>query len=185
MESRPGKLRSQSLLPAVGRKIIKMSEIKVDLPGYTQPELTTAAEFPLDDHEIVTGVIAFGEAKAYLRRAFSGLDTHVVHARFGKTQVTLTHCNCTRCARVFTAADDQDLSVMHCGGCVEEQELALLIGTKRFPHSSTEIPFDEAPYVVTMGQVACKKSAIHRQSRQPRGRQILEGEGRLVPSPRS
>ena len=133
----------------VGAKIRIMPEMKADFPGYTQPEFTVAAEFPLADHEIVIGVIAFGEAKAYLRRAFSGPGTHIVHDRFGETQVTVTHCNRTRCTRVFTAADDQDLSVMHCGGWMKEQELALLIGGTRFPQSSEEIPFDEVPYVVT------------------------------------
>ena len=133
----------------VGAKIRKLPEMKVDIPGHTQPEFTVAAEFPLADHEIVIGVIAFGEAKAYLRRAFSGPGTHIVHDRFGKTQVTVTHCNRTRCTRVFTAADDQDLSVMHCGGWMDAQELALLIGTARFPQSSENIPFDEVPFVVT------------------------------------
>jgi hypothetical protein len=133
----------------VGAKIRKMAEMKVDLPGYTQPEFTVAEEFPLADHELVIGVVAFGKAKAYLRRSFSGPGTHIVHDRFGKTQVTVTHCNRTRCTRVFTAADDQDLSVMHCGGWMKEQELALLIGGTRFPQSSADVPFDEVPYVVT------------------------------------
>ena len=133
----------------VGAKIRKMSELKADIPGYTQPEFTVAAEFPLADHEIVIGIVAFGEAKAYLRRAFSGPETHIVHDRFGGTQVTVTHCNRTRCTRVFTAADDQDLSSMHCGGWMAEQELALLVGGTRFPQSSKEIPFDEISYVVT------------------------------------
>ena len=133
----------------VGAKIRKLPEQKMDIPGDIKPTFTSAAEFPLGDHEIVIGVVAFGQAKAYLRRVFSGPGTHIVHDRFGETQVTVTHCNRTRCTRVFTAADDQDLSVMHCGGWMEVQELALLIGGTRFPQSSAEIPFDEVPYVVT------------------------------------
>ncbi len=131
------------------RKIATMMAIKMDIPGDTQPTFTIAANFPLADHEVVIGVVAHGEAKAYLRRTFSGPGTHIVHDRFGGTQVTITHCNRTRCTRVFTAADDQDLSIVHCGGWMEEQELALLIGTTRFPQSSEEIPFDDVPYVVT------------------------------------
>jgi uncharacterized protein DUF3179 len=133
----------------VGAKIRKMPAMKMDIPGDTQPTFTSAANFPLGDHEIVIGVVAFGQAKAYVRRVFSGPGTHIVHDRFGKTQVTVTHCNRTRCTRVFTAADDQDLSSMHCGGWMEEQELALLIGSTRFPQSSEEIPFNEVPFVVT------------------------------------
>jgi len=30
-----------------------------------------------------------------------------------------------------------------------EQELALLIGDKRFAQSSTEIPFDDIPFIIT------------------------------------
>jgi hypothetical protein len=133
----------------LGEKIRKLPETRADYPGYTQPTFMTAAEFPLGDHEIVIGVVAFGQAKAYARRVFSGPDTHIVHDRFGDTQVTVTHCNRTRCTRVFTATGDQDLSKMHCGGWMEEQELALLIGGTRFPQSSEEIPFDEVPFVVT------------------------------------
>lgn len=133
----------------VGARIRKMPEIKMDIPGDIQPTFTSAANFPLGDHEIVIGVVAFGQAKAYVRRVFSGPGTHIVHDRFGKTQVTVTHCNRTRCTRVFTAAEDRDLSVMHCGGWMEQQELALLIGGTRFPQSSEEIPFDEVPFVVT------------------------------------
>jgi hypothetical protein len=133
----------------IGAKVRKIPEMKADYPGYTQPKFTVAEEFPLADHEIVIGVVALGEAKAYLRRAFSGPGTHIVHDHFGKTQVTVTHCNRTRCTRVFTAADDQDLSVIHCGGWMAEQEMALLVGTKRFPQSSEDVPFNEVPYVVT------------------------------------
>jgi hypothetical protein len=133
----------------VGAKIRKMSEMKMDIPGDTRPTFTGAAEFPLGDQEIVIGVVAFGQAKAYVRRVLSGPGTHIVHDHFGDTQVTVTHCNRTRCTRVFTAAAAQDLSSMHCGGWMEEQELALLIGGTRFPQSSEEIPFDEVPFVVT------------------------------------
>jgi hypothetical protein len=133
----------------VGGKTIKLPEKTVDVPGDTKPTFTSAAEFPLGDQEVVIGVVAFGQAKAYVRRVFSGAGTHIVHDRFGDTQVTVTHCNRTRCTRVFTAADDQDLSILHCGGWMEEQELALLIGGTRFPQSSEEIPFDEVPFVVT------------------------------------
>lgn len=127
----------------------KPPEIRADIPGVVQPTFASAEDFPLSDHEIVIGVAAFGEAKAYVRRAFSELDDHIVHDRFGDTQVTITHCNRNRCTRVFTATDDQDLTTMHCGGWMEEQEMALLIGDERYEQSSAEIPFDEVAYVVT------------------------------------
>jgi len=44
----------------VGAKIRKMPEIKMDIPGDTQPTFTSAANFPLGDHVIVIGVVAYG-----------------------------------------------------------------------------------------------------------------------------
>jgi hypothetical protein len=134
----------------VGRKTPKIGEMITDVPGNSDPTLVNANDADLADDDLVIGVVAFGEAKAYLREALDGRPAnHVVHDRFGATQVTVTYCGRTGCTRVFSATGEKNLHDLHCGGWMAQQEMALLVGAKRFPQSSQEIPFDDVPFIVT------------------------------------
>jgi|GEM_PF-2288156 len=143
-------------VPRSGRTFVKPATIFiqvpmiVDLPAISDPTFLTAAAAELNNDDLVIGVVAFGEAKAYLKSAFGkGLTSHVVLDRFGATPVTITHCDLTSCTRVFSSTKENSLSDIHCGGWMAEQELALLVGNKRFAQSSNEIPFDDVPFVIT------------------------------------
>lgn len=127
----------------------KIREMIVDQPGISQPGFASAASAKLADGDMVIGVAVLGEAKAYPQGRLGGPGNHIVHDRFGLTQVSVTFCDRTRCARVFTATDEYDLRVLHCGGWMAEQEMALRIGDYRFVQSSPEIPFDDLPFQVT------------------------------------
>lgn len=133
----------------LGEKTKIFPAMKFDFRGETKPFFTSAAKASLSDDDIVIGVVAFGESKAYLREAFSGPGRHIVHDQYGAMQVTVTHCDRTRCTRVFSAAEDKDLKALHCGGWMEEQEMALLVEDQRYSQSSEEIPFDDVPFTIT------------------------------------
>jgi len=134
----------------VGKKVYKMGERYADVPGITDAAFVSAADAKLDGNALVIGVVFGGEAKAYVRNVFGGGPAgHILHDHFGEAEVTVTHCDRTRCTRVFTSTGELSLSQMHCGGWLEEQQMALLVGDKRFAHSSKEIPFAEVPFVVT------------------------------------
>src|SRR5204863_2028339 len=66
-----------------------------------------------------------------------------------------TYCDISGCTRVFRETPGQDLLSLRCGGLTyvsrftRKKEMALMVGDRRLPHSSKEIPFDELPFVVT------------------------------------
>lgn len=139
--------------------------IVLDVEGLRNPLFVPANLARLFDDEMIIGVIVAGEARAYLRRSFDNLPrNHVVHDKFGSVAVVVTHCDRTRCTRVFAARDDQGDLDIRCGGWLIEQEMALLVGGKKFPHSSRELPLTDLPFVVTTWkewQQAQPKSVVY------------------------
>jgi hypothetical protein len=125
-------------------------EMALDVEGIRNPLFVPANLASLVDEEMIIGVIVAGEARAYLRRSFDNLPRkHIVHDKFGFVTVVVTHCDRTRCTRVFSAKDDQGDLDIRCGGWLIEQEMALLVGGTKYPHSSPEIPLTDLPFVVT------------------------------------
>jgi hypothetical protein len=142
--------------PRSGRTFVKPANIQmqvpmlVDIPAITDPVLVTAADARLKKNDLVIGVVAFGEARAYLKDAFAkGMTSHVLQDRIGATKIAVTHCDLTNCTRVLSSATDGKVTDIHCGGWMAQQELALLIGDERFAQSSREIPFDDVPFVIS------------------------------------
>jgi len=134
----------------------RMDLIK-DVAGLVNPQFTAASDVQLDGDEVVIGIAAFGEAKAYLRSSLSARpENHLVHDVLGGIKVTVTHCDISGCTRIFRETPGHDLLELRCGGLTAkkrmltaEKEMALMVGDRRLPHSSQEIPFDELPFVVT------------------------------------
>ncbi|MBC7853849.1 MAG: DUF3179 domain-containing protein [Pirellulaceae bacterium] len=127
-----------------------------DAAGVMNPQFTAANDAQLDSDELVIGIAAFGEARAFWRGSLSMRpENHLVHDAFGGIKVTVTHCDITGCTRVFRETPGHDLLELRCGGLTPQgrftakKEMALLVGDRRLPHSSKEIPFDELPFVVT------------------------------------
>jgi len=78
-------------------------------PGKTRPPTVSAASADLPDDEPVIGVVANGKARAYCRKAFTGMVNHVVNDVIGATPVTVTHCDKDGCSRVFTGEGQEPL----------------------------------------------------------------------------
>lgn len=126
------------------------SSVLLDVAGVSDPQLVSAEESGLRDDDIVIGVEAFGVSRAYLRSAFDREpQRHVVNDRFGSVPVTITHCDSTRCTRVLTSGNGDNAVEIHCGGWLDIQEMALLIGEKMYPQSSPDIPLKDVPFIVS------------------------------------
>ncbi len=122
----------------------------LDVPGVNGPHLVSAGESGVRDEDIVIGVVAFGEPRAYLRSAFDGSpDRHIVNDKFGSVPVSITHCDRTRCTRVLTCDALQSSINIRCGGWLAVQEMALLVENTTYAQSSQEIPLEDVPFVVT------------------------------------
>jgi hypothetical protein len=127
-----------------------------DVAGLVNPQFTAADDAQLDSEELVIGITAFGEAKAFLRGSMSARpENHLIHDVFGGVKVTVTHCDITGCTRVFRETPGHDLLELRCGGLTAKgrlktkKEMALMVGNRRLPHSSKEVPFEELPFVAT------------------------------------
>lgn len=124
--------------------------IVLDIPGVDDPYLVPAVESDLKDEDLVIGVAAFGESRAYLRRAFDGpLGRRIVNDKFGSVPVSITHCNRTGCTRVLTGDKRQGPFDIRCGGWLASQEMSLLIENRSYAQSSREIPWTDIPFVIT------------------------------------
>lgn len=74
-------------------------------PGLRQPAVQSGDDVALSDNAEVIGVVVSGKARAYAIYAF-GLSPakHVVNDLIGEEPVSITYCDRTNCARVFTSA---------------------------------------------------------------------------------
>jgi hypothetical protein len=131
-------------------------DFAVDVAGVVNPQFTAASDAHLDSEEMVIGVAAFGEARAFLRNSMVARpERHLIHDVFGGVKVTITHCDISGFTRVFRETPGHDLLELRCGGLTpvgrfgSKKEMALMVGDRRLPHSSKEIPFDELPFVET------------------------------------
>lgn len=124
--------------------------LTVDFAGVREPVMIPAEQVMLDDDEIVIGVEAAGESRAYLRQAFADRpDRHIVHDQLGSLPVAVTYCERTDSTRVFAGKPGESSLDLRCGGWLPVQEMSLLVGEREYAHSSPHIPLADVPFVVT------------------------------------
>ena len=71
-------------------------------PGQTQIKVVLAIEVDLPEETPIIGVIVDGQARAYLPKGMSEPQSHLAHDNIKGQPITVTYCNWTDCARVFT-----------------------------------------------------------------------------------
>jgi hypothetical protein len=152
-----GLVRKRSALPepagqeatVVGRSPAA-SDFSLDAAGISNPMLVSAEQSGLLDSEIIIGVVAMGQPRAYLRSAFDSLpEKHIVNDMFGSVPVTIAHCDRTRCTRIFTSSKPGGSMNIRCGGLLASQQMVLLVDEQRFALTSEDIPLKDIPFVVT------------------------------------
>jgi len=104
-------------------------------PGKIRPSTVPAAAAGLPNDEPVIGVMAKTTARAYVRKAFTGVPNHVVNDVVGDTPVTVTHFK--GCTRVYTGPGTEPLPFMT-GGFADG---LLLCVDGRFYEQATGEPF--------------------------------------------
>jgi hypothetical protein len=113
-----------------------------DLQAICQPPTLPATRAALDDDTPVIGVLAAGQARAYLLEAFEhGPASHLVNDVLGGVPISVTHCDISGCTRVFTgvmAGRPLELFV----GDVKNSRMTLKFGGRFYSHETSQ-PVDE------------------------------------------
>lgn len=124
-------------------------------PGIVQPPTRPAAEAFLEDDTEVIGISVAGVHRAYEMRAFDGPLAHVVNDLVGGVPVSVTRCDLSACARVFTADQDGPLE-LGLGGIMQGRMLLRLPQGFYFQDSAGAInesfpafPYSSLPFEVT------------------------------------
>ncbi len=127
-------------------------EVLVDAKPITSPQFVAADFAPIQDDEVVIGVLIENEPRAYLRDAFDDNPAnHVVVDRVGSLNIAVTHCDMNRCTRILAGAEGKppDVRVGGLGWSGREREMLLFVDGERYVHSSPGIPLDDVPFVET------------------------------------
>jgi hypothetical protein len=80
-------------------------------PPINTPPTISASQATLKDDEEVIGVIVKGKPRAYRLSAFAGPFYHVVNDLLEGIPVSVTHCDQTKCTRVFTNEGKEPLAL--------------------------------------------------------------------------
>ncbi len=83
----------------------------VDFLGVSEPRLLPVSRANISVSEEVIGVTVDGIHRAYTIRALSAVDQHVVNDMFGAKPITITYCDQSDCARIFTSDSDRQLNI--------------------------------------------------------------------------
>src|SRR5262245_51462713 len=127
------------------------------MPGLQRPPAQPAGTVNLPDDAEVLGVSAGGRHRAYLVAALSGISSHVVNDLLGDVPVTVTCCDRTQYARVFTAEGRTSPLNVDLGGLFEGKKL-IKVGDVFYPQQSGEqsggkanapFPYPDYPFLRT------------------------------------
>jgi hypothetical protein len=91
--------------------------------GLQRPDAQPAASAAVPDEAEVLGVSAGGRHRAYLVTALSRIGSHVVNDVLGDVPVTVTFCDRSQCARVFTGTERSSPLPIDLGGILEDDML--------------------------------------------------------------
>lgn len=129
-----------------------------DTPGeiepIVQPELVPAKEAELADEEMMIAIEVGGQHQAYWIRDLSQPGSHVVNDMVGGLAISITYCDQTDFARVFSDPGTDKPLKLRTAGWMQKQ-LALQVGSPDHIHLHDDktIPLDDYPFVrVPFGQ---------------------------------
>jgi hypothetical protein len=133
-------------------------------PGVREPLALPGAEATVPAAARVIGVRVGDRARAYLIAALSlpngnrdGVPTelsparilgrHVVNDLVGGTPISVTYCDLSNCARVFTGSGTESLDVAIAGR--RGGEMQLMLNGKRFSQHAADAPLPDFPFELT------------------------------------
>jgi hypothetical protein len=113
--------------------------------GLKVPKTFTVDEVDLPDHLQIVGITVGTVARAYAVKDLSHMTTHVVNDLLENSAVSVTYCNRTDVARVFSnsqSAKPIDLSI----GGWKDNEMLIMLDGKFFQQEAKEVPLNDYPY---------------------------------------
>lgn len=125
---------------------MKNMGLRMEVPGIRDPILQPASEaVPNEDMEVL-GVTVEGHARAYSVQALSrGPTSHVVNDVIAGIPVSVTFCDMTHCARVFTKSGSSAALDLAVGG-LRQGKMVLLVDGREFVQDDDGIPLDDVPH---------------------------------------
>ena len=128
-----------------------------DTPGeiepIVQPDLVSVEDAELGDDEMMIAIEVGGQHQAYWIRDLSQPGSHVVNDMVGGLAVSITYCDQTDFARVFTDPGMDEPLKLRTAGWMQKQ-LALQVGSPEniHLHDDKDIPLEDYPFVRIPGQ---------------------------------
>jgi hypothetical protein len=130
-------------------------DLPEDAPGICRPETLRADKAALDDDTPVIGVLAAGQARAYLLEAFEhGPASHLVNDVLGGVPISVTHCDLSGCTRVFTGGTRGQPLELFLGG-VKKSNMMLKFGGRLYRQETSQ-PVDEGGFAFPYREYVAK-----------------------------
>ncbi len=117
-------------------------------PGVLTPTMYRVDEVRIPIDEKVIGVVEGTVAKAYVCSAMSLTTTHVVNDLIGTRPISITYCDRTDCARVFSGTTPEVPPAMKLGG-YSNNEMMLRFNDVMYYQSSKDVPLADRQFEKT------------------------------------
>ena len=117
-------------------------------PGIAMPEMMQGANAELSDDMKVIGIVMSSGPRAYVIASMSQMSTHVVNDLVDGIPLSVSYCDRTKCARVLTRDDSDEMIDLMVGGFREGAMLLRLDGIM-YPQDSEDIPLIDMEYTCT------------------------------------
>ena len=113
-------------------------------PGVRQPAHFATKDVTVPPTTEIIGVIVDKEARAYIVSDLAGMTTHVINDLIADRPVSITYCNRTNVARVFSSGTTETIE-LNVGGWKQNQMLIQYEG-QMFEHLSADVPLTDYPF---------------------------------------
>lgn len=156
-------------------RLILMGDTPFLTPGLACPEMFSVDEVTIPDDTEIIGIVEGDESKAYVCVAMSAPMSHVINDFLLGIPVSITYCDRTNCARVFSGNESGKLLDLKLGGFMSGK-MVVRLNDVMYPQSSDKIPLEDrdftrakwsdwkAEFPATKVYVGDKKKEFQRQS---------------------
>ena len=134
------KMTPEWALAMMGKKV------SFPLPGIVDPPVEAASAATAQDSAEVIGVSVNGHSRAYFVSDMGTPFTHVINDIIDRVPVTVTFCDRTGCARVFSNTDEPDRPLDVGIGGFANGQMVLHVDHKNFGQNSRDIPLQELEF---------------------------------------
>ena len=117
------------------------------VPPLVNPPLLDASAAEIDPDEPVIGISSGSQHTAWLLKALSNMQSHVIHDTRGPQPIAVTYCDRSDCVRVFSGEPGESLQLQTAGFI--NGEMCLRVNGQILPHSSQDIALKDYEFTRT------------------------------------